>query len=153
MRQLRMTHKATTDLKNRAALDPRLSLAETSDGLRCRGRKAQKFADSAEVGMNSGLVRAFVGTPFPIQKQGLYNLLAVTIANRLQWCASSERWNLHVNPVLGLLLNDLLQSAFRLWITKKSLFEFVVLFRLGIIPSGGHSPASRPPFACLYFAA
>jgi len=87
--------------------------------------------------MNSGLVRAFVGTPFPIQKQGLYNLLAVTIANRLQWCAPSERWNLHVNPVLGLLLNDLLQSAFRLWITKKSLFEFVVLFRLGIIPSGG----------------
>src|SRR6201981_3904605 len=95
----------------------------------CR-RKVQEFADGVEVGANPGLVGATTGTAFKIQKQGLHDLPAIGIANRLQRRAASECGHLMVNPVLGLPLDGLLKPPLCLWIAQKSALEFVILLRL-----------------------
>lgn len=87
----------------------------------------QQFANSTEVGADSGLIRA---TTFPVQKQGFYDLPAVWVLNRLQGCAASERGHLLVHPVLNLLLDNLLEVVPRFGIAKESLFEFAIFLHV-----------------------
>ena len=56
----------------------------------------QQLANGVEVGTDSGLVEGIRGAAFPIQKQGLDNLLTVSIINRLQRGAVAENRNFPV---------------------------------------------------------